>query len=93
MPQQVYNLTFQKAMFDLPILNRLGKRFRLTINIRRAMLSEDGGWAEVLFDGPEEEIGRAMADLQTTGVISTGPVTDLVEPDPEYTASAVGRGT
>ena len=93
MPREIYNMTFTPAMFDRPILQTLGKRFRLQLNIRRAILSEDGGWAEVAFDGPAEEIGRALADLQTTGVNTTGPITDLVEPDLDFIPTPVGRGT
>jgi hypothetical protein len=81
-------------MFDRPILYGLGKRFRVTVNIRRAILNEDAGWAEVQFSGPEEEIGRAIADLQTTGVIATGPLTHLIEPDmATYVPPSIGRGT
>ena len=93
MAREVYNLTFHKDMFHKPILHSLGKRFRVVINIRRAMLNEEAGWAEVSLEGPEEEIGRAIADLHTTGVNITGPVTDRVEPDPDYVPAAVGRGT
>ena len=93
MARQIYNLTFTEDMFHQPILQRTGSRFQLDVTIRRAMLSEDGGWAEVEFSGPEEEIGRAMADLQTTGVNTTGPVTDRVEPDPAFVAPMIGRGT
>lgn len=93
MARQIYNLTFHKDMFRRPILHTVGKRFRLVVNIRRAMLNEEAGWAEVEFDGPEEEVSRAIADLHTTGVNITGPLTDLIEPDPGYIGSAVGRGT
>lgn len=91
---EVYNLTFHREMFSKPILFNIGKRFRLTVNIRRAMLNEESGWVEVQLTGPEEEIGRAVADLHTTGVIVTGPLTDLVEPDYEqYLSPSIGRGT
>lgn len=93
MAREIYNLTFHADMAERPILQGLGKRFRLAVNIRRAMLSEEGGWAEVQFDGPVEEIGRALADLQTTGVNTSGPITDLVAPDPDYAPTPVGRGT
>lgn len=87
-------MTFQREMLNQPILHSLGKRFRLNITLRRAMLSEEGGWAEVRLDGPEEEIGRAIADLHTTGVNITGPITDLVESDEnEPLAAPIGRGT
>jgi len=91
---EVYNFTFHRDMYNRPILQGLGKRFRVQLVVRRAMLNEEGGWAEVRLEGPEEEIGRAIADLQTTGVITSGPVTDLVEPDPDAPlAATVGRGT
>jgi hypothetical protein len=44
--------------------------------------------------GTIEEIGRAVADLHTTGVSVTGPIADLVEPDYRVPVPAtVGRGT
>ena len=91
--QEVYNLTFHRDMYNRPILNTLGKRFRVSITIRRAALNEEAGWAEVLFDGSEEEVGRAIADLHTTGVNVTGPITDLIEAEPGYAPTPVGRGT
>ncbi|GEM_PF-599623 len=93
---EVYQLVFQRDMYDLPILNDLAKKFRLTVTIRRAMLSEEGGWAEVRLTGPEEEVGRAIAALQTTAVNTTGPIADLVEPDydaPGPAPATIGRGT
>lgn len=91
---EVYNLTFHREMFSKPVLFNIGKRFRLTVNVRRAMLNEESGWVEVQLTGAEEEIGRAVADLHTTGVIVTGPLTDLVEPDYEqYLSPSIGRGT
>lgn len=91
---QVYNLTFHRDQFSKPILFDMAKRFRLTVNIRRAMLNEEAGWAEVQLIGAEEEIGRAIADLHTTGVNVSGPLTDLVDPDYEqYFSPSIGRGT
>lgn len=93
-PSEVYNLTFNRVMIDTPILHSIGKRFRVTVNLRRAILNEDGGSAEVQFTGPAEEIGRAIADLQTTGVIVSGPINDPIQPD--YSQSVpvtIGRGT
>ena len=91
---EVYNLTFQRDMFGVPILYRVGKKFRVEVNIRRAVLNEEAGWAEVSFAGTAEEIGRAVADLQTTGVNVSGPLTEIIEPDLETRLPAgVGRGT
>ena len=74
---EVYQLNFQREMYNRPLLNDLGRKFRLSVVIRRAVLNEEGGWAEVRLTGPEEEVGRAVADLQTTGVNTTGPIADL----------------
>ena len=89
----VYQLTFNQGMYDVPILQKIGKTFRLSVAIRRAMLSEDGGWAEVKFTGMEEEIGRAIAELQTTGVSVTGPLEIAIESDASPAIVGVGRGT
>ena len=91
---EVYNLTFHREMFNRPILQNVGKKFRVTLTIRRANMSEDSGWAEVALTGSPDEIGRAIADLQTTGVSVTGPIADLVETDfAQYVPVSVGRGT
>ena len=91
---EVYNLTFHRDMFSRPILHSLGKKFRVVVTIRRAVLNEEAGWAEVSFGGPAEEIGRAIADLQTSGVNVTGPLTEIIEPDLETRVPVgVGRGT
>jgi molybdopterin converting factor small subunit len=91
---EVYRLAFYRQMYNTPLLYNIGKKFRVVVNIRRAMLNEDSGWAEVALSGSIEEIGRAVADLQTTGVSVTGPISDLVEPDYSLPiAATVGRGT
>ncbi len=51
-----------------PILYRLGKDFHIVTNLRRASLSEEGGYAEVDLEGPLEEVQRAIAWLHTTGL-------------------------
>lgn len=93
MIDRIYNLTFTRDMFREPILQSLGKRFRLTLVIRRAMLSEEAGWAEVQFTGSDEEIRRAIADLHTTGVNVTGPIEDAVEQSDGSVPMPIGRGT
>ena len=91
---ETYNLTFNRGMFETPILHSLGKRFRVVTTIRRAILNEEGGWAEVSFAGSSEEIGRALAELQTTGVNTTGPLSDLISADlGNYIPASIGRGT
>ena len=90
---EVYQLTFSRGMFHNPVLYTLGKKFRVVVNIRRANLSEEGGWIEIALTGPAEEIGRAIAEMHTTGANVTGPVAELIEPDDAYIPASVGRGT
>lgn len=90
----VYQLTFSREMMDAPVLQQLCTRFDVTVVLRRAMLSENGGWAEVAVAGRLDEANRAIAWLQTTGVTTTGPIeaSNLVEPTTGPLAG-VGRGT
>jgi hypothetical protein len=90
---EVYHLVFTRAMMEAPILHNLGKRFRVTVVLRRALLSEEGGTAEVILIGAAEEIGRAVADLNTTGVSVSGPLESLVGADTSPVILSVGRGT
>ncbi len=90
----VYQLQFTREMMEHPVLQELGSRFDLKVVLRRASLSETGGFAEVSFSGTLDEANRALAWLQTTGVTTTGPI-----PQENWTAAstgaikAVGRGT
>jgi cation transport regulator ChaC len=88
----VYNLTFTREMMETPILGTIARRFRISLTIRRAMLSEEGGVAEVAFSGLSEEIERAIADLQTFGVTTHGPLETLVGAT-TGTIQNPGRGT
>lgn len=51
-----------------PWLWRLGRDFDLRVNILKANINEDAGWAFVALEGPIEEIQRATAWLHTTGL-------------------------
>ena len=63
-----YNLTFNTQMQDKPILQDLGKKYELVVNIERANVSEGSGWVQVSLSGEPEEIQRAIAFLNTVGV-------------------------
>lgn len=53
---------------DAPILYRLCKDFHIVPNLRRARVSEEGGYMEVDLEGPVEEVQKAIAWLHTTGL-------------------------
>lgn len=66
-----YNLTFNSQMTDKPILQEIGKKYDLVVNIERANVSEGAGWVQVALSGEPEEIQRAIAYLNTVGVFVT----------------------
>ena len=68
-----YTLTFTPEMSKSPVLCNIGKNHNVSTIIERANISEEAGWAQVAFSGETEEIQRAIASLNMTGV-SVAPV-------------------
>jgi hypothetical protein len=66
-----FNLTFNKLMSSQPIIYNLGKKYRLVTVIEKANVSEEAGWIQIAFNGDVDEIQRAIADLNTYGVVVT----------------------
>lgn len=62
------NISATKEQVKEPILWRLGHDFNIAVNIVKATIDEDFGWAFVELVGPIAEIQRATAWLHTTGV-------------------------
>lgn len=60
--------TTNSEQVKVPWLWRLGRDFDLRVNILKANINEDAGWALVALEGPVEEIQRATAWLHTTGL-------------------------
>jgi ABC-type methionine transport system ATPase subunit len=60
--------TTNSEQVKVPWLWRLGREFDLKVNILKANINEDAGWAFVALEGPVEEIQRATAWLHTTGL-------------------------
>ncbi len=52
-----------------PLLWRLGKQFDVCVYIRKAAITEQGGSAVIELQGTVEEIQRATAWMQTTGLV------------------------
>ena len=54
-------LTFPPGFSSEPIVYNIGQQFNIVINIRRADLTEEGGWIEVELEGEDIETGIAWA--------------------------------
>ncbi len=61
-------LTFSPEVVAEPIINNFGVQFGLTINIRRADISEEGGWASLELEGEEKDIEEGIAWVTSRGV-------------------------
>ncbi len=51
-----------------PIVHRVGQDFRVVTNIRRAQVSDEGGFLDIDIEGALPEVHRAIAWLKTTGL-------------------------
>ncbi|MBI4261594.1 MAG: NIL domain-containing protein [Actinobacteria bacterium] len=64
-----FHLTFPNSLSEEPVIYRLGERFGLVTNIRRANLEESTGWAIVEVDGPPSAVEEAVGWLTEQGVM------------------------
>ncbi len=70
--------TFSPEVVAEPIIHNLGMQFRLVTNIRRADITEEGGWAVLDLEGDEKDIEEGIAWATSKGV-RIEPADDLVE--------------
>ncbi len=61
-------LVASKETVGEPWLWKLSREFSVKVNVLKANIDEDYGWALVELEGPVEEIQRATAWLMTTGM-------------------------
>ena len=71
--------TFQGNMITEPVIYRLGQRFKLVTNIRRADVRENMGWVVLELIGEEEEIERGLEWVTQSGVRVDPVIGDVVE--------------
>ena len=68
MAKRRVTLTFNEESVAQPIIYNLGQQFNVVINIRRANVTEGGGWIEVELEGEDEDIEAGMAWAMSKGV-------------------------
>ena len=71
-------LTFPEPLVRLPVLARLVRRFDVEPNIRRANVTDDGGWILCELAGDAAAIEEALAWLRDEGV-RADPLGDTLE--------------
>ena len=70
-------LTVSQEVIAEPVIYNLGQQFQVVPNIRRADVSEDGGWVVLELEGEEENIEDGLAWVMSKG-IRIDPATDDV---------------
>jgi L-aspartate semialdehyde sulfurtransferase ferredoxin len=71
--------TFPPERIREPIIFRLGQRFGVVTNIRRADVSEEKGWVILEVEGSEDDIEMGMAWVTARGVRVDTVVGDIIE--------------
>jgi ABC-type methionine transport system ATPase subunit len=68
MPTRTLRLNYPPSLLRQPILNRLIRRFDITVNIIQAHITLEEGWLEIEVTGEDAEIERALRWLESEGI-------------------------
>jgi len=71
--------TFPPELIKEPIIYKLGQRFKVITNIRRADINGDKGWVVLELEGKGEDIERGIAWVTGKGVRVDPAIGDIVE--------------
>lgn len=71
--------TFPPELIKEPIIYKLGQRFKVVTNIRRADINGDKGWVVLELEGKGEDIERGIAWVTGKGVRVDPIIGDIVE--------------
>jgi len=61
-------LAFSEEVVAEPIIYNIGQQFKVVTNIRRANMTEEGGWIEVDLEGEDKDIADGIAWAISRGV-------------------------
>ena len=68
MAQRRVRFTFPKEKITEPLIYKLGTKFQIVTNIRRADVREDIGWVVLELEGDEGEIESGLEWIRSEGV-------------------------
>ena len=71
--------TFPPGLITEPIIYRLGQKFNVVTNIRRADVREEMGWVVLELDGEEAEVERGLEWVTQMGVRIDPVSGDVIE--------------
>lgn len=71
--------TFPPELIKEPIIYKLGQRFKVVTNIRRADINGDKGWVVLELEGKVDDIERGIVWVTGKGVRVDPVIGDIVE--------------
>lgn len=71
--------TFPTHLITEPVIFRLGQKFQVVTNIRRADVREDMGWVVLELDGEEDAIKKGLEWVTQVGVRVDPVAGDVIE--------------
>jgi len=71
--------TFPRELIKEPIIYKLGEKFNVITNIRRADVSENKGWVVLELEGEENDIEQGISWVISHGVRVDPVPGDIVE--------------
>ena len=79
MAKRQVQFTFPEELTKEPIIYKLGIKFNVVTNIRRADITAHKGWVVLELEGAEKDIERGLAWVESTGVRVDPVVGDIIE--------------
>ena len=61
-------INFPQELLKEPIIYTLGQQYKVVVNIKRASVSEDSGWAELELEGEAKQIEEGIAWMMGRGM-------------------------
>ena len=71
--------TFPQELIREPVIYKLGQKFHIVTNIRRADVTENRGWVILELEGDEKDIEQGVKWVMGRGVRVDPVVGDVVE--------------
>ena len=71
--------TFPEELIKEPVIYRLGQKFNIVTNIRRADVTENRGWVILELAGEEQDIEQGVRWVMGKGVRVDPVVGDVIE--------------
>ena len=68
MPIKQIRLTFQTNLISEPVIYKLGHKFKVITNIKRANVRQNTGWVILELEGDNKEIDASLEWIKSVGV-------------------------